>query len=356
MDFSPEYLSRYFTHRMSAPVEITDVERFGRGASRLTYFIKFRKDGAAEDRVVIRIDPPAGATEPNPLDLEYFMYERLNQTDVPVVKVLWWEDAGEWTDRPLYVRQAVEGSWNIPNMLIDEPQYDEWRIGISKEHMRALAKVHNVDWKALGFEKYLAVPESPETCGINYANAALKQFNEVRRQAEPVALEIAEWLRDNAPPSPRICLCKGTNGYGEEVFRDGKIVAMSDWEEASLGDPAADFAFMQFLAPEIDRNGENIWGLQKALDYYESVSGITVTVERVQFYGVIRAFRLIAMAEKCCVALHETPQLAEIKQAWTGTEVGHVCRQGMLAAMGLREPPTPEMLADFHLSVESQLK
>lgn len=356
MDFSPEHLARYFTARMGEPVEITDVERFGRGASRLTYFISLRKKDGAEERVVLRIDPPAGATEPNPLDLEYFMYERLGHTDVPVARVMWWEDTGEWTDRPLYVREAIEGSWNIPNMLIDLPEHDEWRISISKEHMRALARVHNVDWQSLGFDQYLSVPEDEASCGVNYANSALHQFNEVRAQPDPVALEIAEWLRDNAPPSPRICLCKGTNGYGEEVFRDGKIVAMSDWEEASLGDPAADFAFMQFLAPEINRNGENIWGLQKALDYYTSVSGIPVTVERVQYYGVIRAFRLIAMAEKCATALHETPELAEIKQAWTGTEVGHVCRQGMLAAMGLREPPTAEMLADFHLSVESELK
>lgn len=356
MDFSAEHLARYFSHRLGAPVDIVNVERFGRGASRLTWFVTFRKAGGTEERVVIRIDPPAGATEPTPLDQEYFMYERLGHTNVPVARALWWEDAGEWTDRPFYVREAVEGSWNVPNFLGDDPQYDDWRISISREHMRALAKVHNVDWKTLGFDKYLAAPDSPERCGANYADAVLRQFEGVRGQAFPVVLEAVEWLRDNAPPAPRICLCKGTNGYGEEVWRDGKLVAMSDWEEASLGDPAADFAFMQFFAPEIERDGRNIWGLQKALEYYTSVSGIPVTVERVQFYGVIRAMRLIVMGEKCATALHETPELAEVRQAWTGTEVAHICRQGVLAAMGLREPPTPEMLADFHLSVESQVQ
>ena len=38
---------------------------------------------------------------------------------------------------------------------------------------------------------------------------------------------------------------KGTNGYGEEIFRDGRLVAMSDWELARIGDPAYDWAQIQ---------------------------------------------------------------------------------------------------------------
>lgn len=356
MDFSPEHLGKYLGWRFGLPVAIEGVERFGRGVSRMTWFVTYRRDGGEAERLVIRIDPPAGSVEPTALDQEYFMYERLGRTDVPVAKALWWQEAGEWTDRPFYVREAVEGSWNVPDFLTDDPQFDEWRIAISQEHMRALAKVHTVDWQGLGFDRYLMAPARPEDCGVNYANAALQQYEGVRGQAVPVVLEAVEWLRDNAPPAPRICLCKGTNGYGEEVFRDGRIVALSDWEEASLGDPAADFAFMQYFAPEITRDGRSIWGLAQALDYYTSVSGIPVTLERVQFYGVIRALRLIIMAEKCATALHGKSAVADVRMAWTGTEVGHVCRQGMLAAMGLREPPTAQMLAEFHLSVESQVQ
>ena len=356
MDFSTTHVQKYLSARLDAPVEVLDVECFGRGVSRMTWFVTYRRDGFGSERLVIRMDPPAGSVEPTSLDQEYFLYERLGRTDVPVAETLWWEDAGEWTDRPLYVRRAVEGSWNVPDFVTDDPRFDEWRIEISKEHMRALAKVHKVDWRALGFDRYLPAPARPEDCGINYANTALSQYEGVRKQAVPVVLEAVEWLRDNAPASPCISLCKGTNGYGEEVFRDGKLVAMSDWEEASIGDPAADFAFMQYFAPEIERNGRNIWGLEKAVAYYTSVSGITVTIERISYYGVIRALRLIIMAEKCAAALHANAAGADVRMAWTGTEVGHISRQGMLAAMGLREPPTAQMLAEFHLSVESQVR
>ncbi|MDR2857090.1 MAG: phosphotransferase family protein [Novosphingobium sp.] len=356
MDFSVEHLSRYLGVRLGLPVEVLEVERFGRGVSRMTWFVTCRRDSGEAERLVFRLDPPAGSVEPTPLDQEYFIYERLGRTDVPVAAALWWEDVGEWTGRPFYVRRAVEGSWNVPDFLTDDPGFDDWRIAISREHMRALARVHAVDWRGLGFDRYLPAPARPEDCGVNYANAALAQYEGVRGQAVPVVLEAIEWLRDNAPPAPCICLCKGTNGYGEEIFRNGKIVALSDWEEASIGDPAADFAFMQYFAPEIMRDGVNVWGMEKALAYYTSVSGIPVTVERVQYYGVIRALRLIIMAEKCAAALHTDPARADVRMAWTGTEVGHVCRQGVLAAMGLRAPPTAQMLADFHLSVESQVQ
>lgn len=356
MDFSIAHVRSYLSERFGTAVDVLDVQRFGRGVSRMTWFVTCRRPGEEPERLAFRLDPPAGSIDPTVLAQEHFMYERLGHTEVPVARVLWWEDAGKWTDRPFYVRRAVDGSWNVPNFLTDDPQHDDWRIAISKEHMRALAKVHTVDWQGLGFDRYLPAPARPEDCGRNYANTALSQYQAVRRQAVPVVLEAIEWLRDNAPPAPRICLCKGTNGYGEEIFQDGRIVAMSDWEEASIGDPAADFAFMQYFAPEIERDGQNIWGLEKALAYYTSVSGIPVTLERVQFYGVIRAMRLIILAENCASHIHANPALAEVRMAWTSTEVGHVCRQGMLAAMGLREPPTARMLADFHLSVESQVQ
>lgn len=356
MDFSPAHLQRYLAHKLGVPVEIRNVERFSRGTSRQTWFVDIRRKGSdADETLVFRTDLAAGSIEPSSLAQEYFMYERLGHTDVPVAKALWWDDDPQWTDTPLYVREKVEGSWNIPHFLDPDPQYDELRIEISKEHMRKLALVHKVDWRALNFGERLPVPKDEASCGKLYVETALRQFEEVRGQGWPVVLETAEWLIDNAPVASCISLCKGTNGFGEEVWRGRELVAMSDWEEASIGDPAADFAFMQYLAPELERAGKKIWGMEHALDYYRGVSGIPVTIEAVRYYGVIRAVRLIIMAEKCAQAVHHQPMLAEIRQAWTGTEVGHVCRQGLLAAMGLSEPPTAAVLAQFHESIEAPL-
>jgi len=356
VDFTPDHLRRYLTHKLGAPAEIHDVERFSRGTSRQTWFVTVTRSGSVESETLIfRTDLPAGSIEPSSLEQEYFVYERLGHTDVPVARVLFWEDDPAWTDRPFYVRRKIEGSWNIPGFLDPDPRYDELRIAISQEHMRKLALVHHVDWKGLGFGERFAVPRDEADCGHNYVRQAMRQFEEIRGVGLPVMLEVAEWLQDTAPVAPRIALCKGTNGFGEEVFRGRELVAMSDWEEASIGDPAADFAFMQYFAPELTRDGKQIWGLAQALDYYRSVSGIDVAIDSVRWYGMIRAMRLIIMSEKAGVAVHEHPALAEIRQAWTATEVGYVCRQSMIAAMGLSSPPPASALAELHETIEAPL-
>lgn len=356
MDFSADHLQRYLTHKLAVPAEIKSVERFSRGTSRQTWFVTIRRDGAdADEALVFRADLAAGSIEPTSLAQEHFMYERLGHTDVPVAKVLFWEDDPAWTDTPFYVRRKVEGSWNIPGFLDPDPKYDELRVAISKEHLRNLALVHQLDWKALGFDRTLSAPKDAADCARHYVDKTMREFEAVRGTGMPVMLEAAEWLRDNAPVAPRISLCKGTNGFGEEVFRGRELVAMSDWEEASIGDPAADFAFMQYLAPELERNGRQIWGMTMALDHYRSVSGIDVQLKSVQYYGVIRAMRLIVMGEKSAQSVRNSPSLAEIRQAWTGTEVSYICRRGLIAAMGLSDPPPARALAELHETIEAPL-
>jgi aminoglycoside phosphotransferase (APT) family kinase protein len=355
MEFSPAIVERYLSHRFGSKVTVEKLERFSRGSSRQTWFIDVAGDIGAEDReLVLRCDLAGGSTDPTSLEQEHFIYERLGHTDVPVAKVLFWEDDPAWTDMPFYIRRKVDGSWNIPNFLDPDPKYDPFRIEISKEHLRCLARVHNVDWRRLGFGERLPVPPDEASCARVYVDTILAQFDEIRSEGIPLMLETGEWLKKHAPAADRISLCKGTNGFGEEVFRDGKVVAMSDWEEVSIGDPAADFAFMQYLIPELVRDGRQVWGLEQALDYYRSVSGINVTAEAVQFYRVLRGFRLLMMSHKAAEAVHANPAKGEIRQTWTGTEVSYVCKRGLLAAMGLSEPPPAQVVTiEMHASVES---
>ncbi|WP_156681243.1 phosphotransferase family protein [Sphingomonas profundi] len=357
MDFTPAHLARYLTHKLGEAVRVHDVERFSRGTSRQTWFVRIsRPTSPAEDEtLVFRADLAAGSIEPTSLAQEHFMYERLGHTAVPVAPVLFWEEDPAWTATPFYVRRKVEGSWNIPGFLDPDPTHDALRIAISQEHLRALAIVHEVDWRGLGFGDRLPVPRDEADCAHRYIDTVMDQFDQVRGNGMPVMLEVAEWLHDTAPVAPCIALCKGTNGFGEEVFREGRLVAMSDWEEASIGDPAADFAFMQYLAPELERDGRKIWGMEQAIAYYRSIGGATVSIEAVRFYGVLRAMRLIAMSEKAGGSVRDQPRLAEIRQAWTATEVGYICRRGLIAAMGLSDPPPAAALAELHETIEAPL-
>jgi aminoglycoside phosphotransferase (APT) family kinase protein len=355
MDFGIPHLTRYLGHKLGEPVAIRAVERFSRGTSRQTWFVTIARADTPPEVLVFRTDLAAGSIEMSGLDQEFFMYDRLGRADVPVAPVLFWEDDPAWTATPFYVRRKVDGDWNVKGFLDPDPRFDDLRIATSQEHIRALAKVHQVDWQGLGFGERLPVPRDAADCARTYIDTLMAQFEDVRSQGMAIMLEAAEWLRDTAPVAPRVVLCKGTNGFGEEVFQDGRLVALSDWEEASIGDPAADFAFMQYFAPVVERDGRPIWGMEQALDFYREITGVTIPLASVQYYGVIRAMRLIAMSEKSAHAVRTRPALAEIRQAWTGTEVGYICRRGLLAAMGLSDPPPAHALAELHETIEAPL-
>lgn len=357
MEFTPERLGEYLTHKLGAAqrVEIADIERFGRGSSRETWFVKYADpDRPAEIvSVVFRLDFPAGSTIPTPLAQEYFIYDRLGRTDVPIARTLWWEDDPRWTagGRPFYVREHVDGTWEVPHFHDPDPIYDELRIAISKEHLGKLARVHAVDWQALGFDSILPAPQSTAECGHVAIDTIMRRFESFRLEPVPIMLEAAEWLRERVPVAPRISLCKGTNGLGEEIFRGREIVAMSDWEEVALCDPAYDFASLQSFIPEIERDGRKLWGLEHALDYYHSVSGTRIPRENVLFYKQLQGIKMCEYSHNAGVAVARSAA-AQIRQIWTGTEVFYIGKHNLATALGLLEPLPEVLWAELNQSVE----
>src|SRR4030095_16250119 len=110
-------------------------------------------------------------------------------TAVPVARVLWWEDDPAWAARPFYVRENLEGSWDIPHYRDPDPRYDELRIEVSKEHARKLALIHQVDWRAGGFDAKLPVPESATHAARDFIDNIAAQLESFR--LEPIPLFLA---------------------------------------------------------------------------------------------------------------------------------------------------------------------
>lgn len=350
MDLLKRALPDYLKHRVGPAAELVNATRFPRGSSRVTWFVDYRPAANAPVRsVVFRGDPPGGSTIPSSLEQEYFMYDRLGHTNVPVAEALWWESDPEWTDRPFYVREQIDGSWDVPHFSDPDPKYDTLRIETSKEHMRKLAIVHTVDWKKLGFDERLSAPPSEAQCAAHFIDGIVSRLESYQLEPLPLVVEAVAWLKERAPVAPRISLCKGTNGLGEEVFKDGVIVAMSDWEEASIGDPAADFASLQDFVPEIERDGRKLWGLEHALEYYGSVSGIDLKADNVRFYFMVRALGTVQYAHRAAVITAR--RQADIRQLWTGTEIAFVGKRLLAAAVGLGDPLDPAWFAELNKTI-----
>lgn len=328
-----DFLEKYISHRLGREVTVSDVQAYARGISRETWFIDATCDGRPE-KFVVRRDPAGNSIGVKPLRFEYEIYARLEGSRVPVAPVLGWEEDNEWTvdGRPFYLRRQIEGTWDIPDYENPDPAYNALRVEVGREHVRKLAVLHSCDWKALGFDEILPVPLDETQCAAVAVDRMFADLKRLQFTPLPIIYEVREWMLDNAPTAQRIALCKGTNGHGEEVFRDGVIVAMSDWEQAALGDGASDFARMQEFSQDVTIDGEQVWGMAQALDYYEELTGIAIPLSSVQYY------RVLAMVENAITLHNGARPIAEgtnlsVRPAWLALEVLHGMQRLMMAAV-----------------------
>jgi aminoglycoside phosphotransferase (APT) family kinase protein len=140
---------------------------------------------------------------------------------------------------------------------------------------------------------------------------------------------------------------KGNNGLGEEIWQGTRIVAMSDWELASIGDPAFDFAQLQDLVPAVGPPERPRWGLRQALDYYRQVSGIVIDKRNLHYYRTLYA------VDKATNGLSALRMISDghlgARFGWVASEVLYRARRSLAEAAGLFGGSASEMDDDVLL-------
>jgi aminoglycoside phosphotransferase (APT) family kinase protein len=173
-------------------------------------------------------------------------------TDVPVPRMRWYEpDAGP-LGVPFYVMDRLEG--RVP---ADNPPFHMtgWVTELSPEQrermwwngLEAMARVHRLDWRALGFD-FLAEPHrgaTPLEQQLHYYDFLTWGFNANRH---PVFDAAQRWLRAHQPAEQPVAICWGDARLGNQIFNDQlDVVAVIDWGMARLGDPVQDLAWFNSL-------------------------------------------------------------------------------------------------------------
>jgi aminoglycoside phosphotransferase (APT) family kinase protein len=291
-----DLVARYLEHRLpGSAVDVGDVRQAWPGMSRETWFVTATvTDGAAarDDGFVFRRDPPGGGVVPTPLRREWEMYSRLWGSAVPVAEPLWWEDDPEWQvdGRPFFVRRIVDGRSTIGGIYDEGAEGDALRQAVAKEHAEKLAALHTLDWEARGFGDVLAAPDGAAD-GPRLEVATWRQiWEDVRVEPFPIVTRALDWFERNLPTeAPRVSLLKGNNGLGEEIWQGSTIVAMSDWELASLGDPSQDWGFAQGLL--------ELWDAELVLRHYEACAGYEVPRRNVAFWRAWTKFKSLVCVQ-----------------------------------------------------------
>lgn len=294
-----EAIARYLAYRLpeATNLRVANLTRVYPGMSRETWLTDVQWEEAGrpvQQGFVFRMNGPGGSVVPLPLSYEFEIYERLKGSGLPVAKSLWYERGQRWLmdGREFFVREKVEGTVSIPH--VGDPDYRDLHIAMAKEHAEKLALIHSLDWRQHRFAELAdlypqwVVPRDETECVRRDVEVWETLYYETQAEPSPAMVYTVDWLKKHAPDrSPRIALVKGNNGMDEEIWVGTKIVGLSDWELAHLGDPREDWAWA--AAQGIGQ----LWGLEESLAHYRKVSGIAVDTESLEYFRVLTSFKAI---------------------------------------------------------------
>jgi aminoglycoside phosphotransferase (APT) family kinase protein len=143
---------------------------------------------------------------------------------------------------PFYVMEEVAGTVITDSLppVLDTPGERE-RIGC--ELVDALVEIHSVDWRAAGLDGF----GKP----TGYLERQLRRFGGLwehnKTRELPVVAEVGEWLAAHMPESPQATIVHGDYRLGNVMVGDerpARLVAVFDWELATIGDPLADLGYL----------------------------------------------------------------------------------------------------------------
>ncbi|HST38588.1 MAG TPA: phosphotransferase family protein [Conexibacter sp.] len=225
-------------HAIGAAGAPPQVAPLGDGHSNVTLTVQ---RGAT--RVVLR-RPPRGELPPSAHDVlrEAGILRALAGTGVPVPAVLATCADPAVIGVPFVVLEQVDGvavGDAVPAALDDPAQ--RRRIGFA--FVDALAALHAVDWRATA----LAGSARPD----GYLARQLRRFGALwerqRTRALPEMEAVAAWLERELPPSGPPAVVHGDARLGNALFAadpPARLVALLDWEMATIGDPLADLGYL----------------------------------------------------------------------------------------------------------------
>jgi len=248
---------------------LAEPEPIGDGHSNVTYLL--RRGG---ERLVLR-RPPRGPLPPSAHDVlrEARLLEVLGPLGFPVPAVLaTCEDPGV-IGAPFYVMPFVEGHVlgpSLPREYATAQSHNGCGSPLSRiarqrtaassssnaprrvgeELVDRLVDLHAIEFGAVGL------------AGLGradgYLERQLKRFRgllEVNATRPLPGLErVAGWLDDNLPASPAATIVHGDYRLGNVMFApaEPRLVAVLDWEMATIGDPLADVGYMTAMWAEAE--------------------------------------------------------------------------------------------------------
>ncbi len=269
------------------------------GRSNLTYFVG---DGTRE--WVLR-RPPLGHVLPTAHDMgrEHRVISALADTPVPVPRVDALCTDESVIGAPFYVMEKVEGRVLRDAGAVAALSADE-AAACSRALVDVLASIHSVDPFAVGLDDF----GRPEGYLERQVRRWGQQWERSKTRELPPLEELARRLQAALPRSGPPAIVHGDYRLDNTMLAPddaGRIVAVLDWEMATLGDPLADVGLFLLYWGEADAqivatgaalaDRPGFLTPDEVVDRYARASGRPI--DALDFYVALAAFKLAIIVE-----------------------------------------------------------
>ncbi len=235
--FDVEAVERYMREHVDGfSGRLVSVRQFKYGQSNPTFVLEDKTS-----RYVLRKKPP-GKLLPSAhaVDREYRIISALQQTDVPVPKAYALCNDDSLIGTAFYIMELVDGRI-FRNATAQRASNAKERAAIFDAMNDTLARIHLVDWKALGLSDF----GKPGNYMARQVSRWTKQYEAAKTEEIEAMNRLIQWLSENLPHDDRTSIVHGDFRLENLVIHptEPRVVAVLDWEISTLGHPLADLAY-----------------------------------------------------------------------------------------------------------------
>jgi aminoglycoside phosphotransferase (APT) family kinase protein len=271
-----------------------EVRQFKGGQSNPTYELT-----TPGQKYVMRRKPP-GKLLPSAhaVDREYRVISALHPTGFPVPRPYGLcEDEGV-IGTMFYIMDKVEG-----RILWDQslPAYQPTeRHALHMAALKTLADLHNTDYVAAGLEGF----GRPGNYMSRQISRWTKQYKASETQHLDTIERLIEWLPQSVPDDDQTTVVHADYRLDNMIMHptEPRVVAVLDWELATLGNPLADFTYvlMQWVNGSIagipDLEAHGIPSMEEYVETYCRLTG-RAGLPELNWYFAYNSFRLAGILQ-----------------------------------------------------------
>ncbi len=228
------------------------VRQFRGGQSNPTFLIE---SGAS--RYVLR-KKPSGQLLPSAhmIEREYRVMHALRDSGVPVIPTRLLCEDSSVIGTSFYLMDFADGRiFRDPSLPGVDPAE---RRAIYMEMVQVMARLHAVDWRAIGLENF----GKPAGYLPRQISLWTRQYEAAKTHAIPAMDELIRWLPANVPAGESTTIAHGDFRLENLMYHplEPRVVGVLDWELATLGHPLADVAY-NCMIWHLDPATPNLGGL-----------------------------------------------------------------------------------------------